>query len=89
MGNRRFCFGSLEEGNEFPIDASSPKVSSSVEFPSAEPLHTGRVGTGDQIVRLKNKNQGSAVSACSYAPSQDEGKDSGHMPICPVASLQH
>lgn len=43
----------------------------------------------DQIVRLKKKKQGSAVSACSDPSSQDEVKDSGHMPICPMASLPH
>lgn len=78
MGNRSFVLGNLEDGSEFPRDVSSPKVSSQVEFPSAEPLHTGRAGTRGQIARLKKKNPS----------SQDGGKDSGHMPGCPVAPLQ-
>lgn len=85
MGNRRCCSGTLEEGNGFPVDASSPKAGK-VEFPSAEPLHTGWAGTGNQNTTLKKKNQGSAVSICSDSSSQDAAKENRHVSICPVAS---
>lgn len=88
MGNRRWCSGTPEEENEFPVDASSPKAGK-VEFPSAEPLHTGWAGTGNQNTTLKKKNQGSAVSICSGSSSQDVGKESGHGSICPGASPRH
>lgn len=57
----RIVLAVLREGINFPLMPPPQKLTVKVNFSSAGPLHTGRAGTRDQIVRLKKKNQGKKI----------------------------